>query len=55
MVTQADKGNSIVILPTPQYESKSDKFLTDNNFRTTTTDPTNSFQTQVRNTDTAIS
>jgi hypothetical protein len=49
MVTRADKGNSLVILPTPQYESKIKKFLSDNNFHTTVTDPTNTFQTQVRN------
>jgi hypothetical protein len=51
IVTRADKGNSIVILPTPLNESKIDNFMSDNNFHTTTTDPTNSFQTQVRNTD----
>ena len=50
MVTRADKGNSLVILPTTQYESKIDKFLNNNNFHTTATDPTNTFQTQIRNT-----
>ena len=50
MVARADKGNSLVILPTPYSESKTEKFLSDNNFHTTATDPTNTFQTQVRNT-----
>jgi hypothetical protein len=49
-ITRADKGNSLVILPTPQYESKIVKFLSDNSFRTIAPDPSNSFQTQVRNT-----
>jgi hypothetical protein len=50
MITRADKGNSIVILPTLQYENKIGKFLSDNNFHAIGTDPTNNFQKQVRNT-----
>ena len=50
MITRADKGNSLVILPTPHYENKIEKFLGDNNFHTVAADPTNTFQTQVRNT-----
>jgi len=50
MITSADKGNSIVILPTLHYENRIEKFLSDNNFHTVSTDPTNTFQTQVRNT-----
>jgi hypothetical protein len=50
MITRANKGNSIVILPTHHYENKIEKFLSDNNFHTVTADPTNTFRTQVRNT-----
>jgi hypothetical protein len=49
-ITRADKGNSLVILPTPQYEMKIDKFLMDNSFHTIATDATKTFQNQVRNT-----
>ena len=48
--TKADKGNSIVILPTTQYDNKIEDFLSDNIFRTSTVDPTNAFQNQVRST-----
>jgi len=48
MITRADKGNSIVVLPTHQYETKIQNFILNNNFCTATTDPTNTFQTQVR-------
>ena len=50
MIARADKGNSIVILPTHQYETKIQNFILNNNFRTTTTDPTNTFQTHIRQT-----
>jgi len=50
MITWADKGNSLVIFPTPHYESKIQNFLSDNNFHTIAAEPTNTFQTQVRNT-----
>ena len=50
MVTWADKGNSLVILPTPHYGNKIEDFLSGNNFQTIAADPTNTFQTQVRNT-----
>jgi hypothetical protein len=42
LITRVDKGNSIVILPTHQYETK----LQD--FHISTTDPTLAFQTQIR-------
>jgi hypothetical protein len=48
--TRADEGNSLVILPTQQYESKIQDVLQRNNFTVTTTDPTNTFQTEVDNT-----
>jgi len=50
MITRADKGNSIVILPTYQHEAKIQTFILNNNFHTATKDPTNTFQTQIRNT-----
>jgi len=49
MITRADKGNSIVILPTHQYETKIQNFIL-NNFRTATTDPSNTLQAQIRQT-----
>jgi len=45
LITRADKGNSIVILPTHQYETKLQDFLRNNDFHTITTDPTTTFQT----------
>ena len=50
MITRTDKGNSIVILPTHQYETKIQNFILNNNFHTATTDPTNTFQTQIKQT-----
>ena len=49
MITRADKGNSVVIHPTHQYENKIENFIL-NNFHTATTDATKTFQTQIRNT-----
>jgi len=47
MITRAaDKGNYMIVLPTHQYETKIQNFIL--NFHTTTTDPTNIFQTQNR-------
>jgi hypothetical protein len=50
MTARADKGNSIVILPTQQYESKIQDFLQNNNFITTTKYRTNTFQAEIKNT-----
>ena len=50
MITRADKGNSLIILPTPHYANKIENFLSDNNCHTIAADRTNTFQTQVRNT-----
>jgi len=47
MVTWADKGNSLVILPIKQYDSKITDFILAKKFQTTTRDPTISFQSQV--------
>jgi hypothetical protein len=46
-VTGADKGNTIVILRIQHYETKLQDFLSNNDFRTISTDPTTSFQTQI--------
>jgi hypothetical protein len=48
MVTVPDEGNSLVILPIKQHESKIQNFLLENNFQTSTVDPNKTFQTQIR-------
>jgi hypothetical protein len=48
MVARADKGNSVVVLPTAQYETKIGDFIQKNHFITSAKDPTKSFQTHVR-------
>jgi|GEM_PF-3687610 len=48
MITRADKGNSLVILPESQYKNKIDEFIQTNHFQTSTNHPTKSFQSQVR-------
>jgi hypothetical protein len=50
MIAHADKGNSLVILPTQQYESKIQDFIKANNFQTKTRDPTKNFQSHIRKT-----
>jgi hypothetical protein len=40
----ADKGNSLIILPTQQYESKVHNFLQVKQFQTISTDPTKTYQ-----------
>ena len=47
MVTRADKGNTIVILTTHQYETTLQDFIQNNDFHTKATDPTKTFQTQI--------
>jgi hypothetical protein len=49
-ITRANKGNSIITLPTKQYETKIQNSLHSNNFHTATTDPTKNFQPQIRKT-----
>lgn len=44
IITRADKGNSLVILPSQQYKSKVHNFLQANRFQTTSTDPTKTYQ-----------
>jgi len=48
LITHADKSNSIVILPTHQYETKLQDFIHNNDFHTRTIDSTPTFQTQIR-------
>jgi len=48
MITRADEGNSLVILPTAHYENQIEQFIQSSNFLTSKTNPTESFQTQVR-------
>jgi hypothetical protein len=49
-VTRADKGNTLVILPTEQYNSKMENFTQANNLQTMPTDPTKTYQNSVRKT-----
>ena len=48
MIARADKGNSLVILPTAQYETKVEDFIQTNHFQSSAKDPTKSLQTHVR-------
>ena len=49
-VTRADKGNTLVILPMLQYETKLQDFIQNNEFHTKANNPTKTFQTQIRST-----
>jgi hypothetical protein len=48
MITCADKGSSLVILPTSQYETKIEEFTQMNHFETSANDHTKTYQSQVR-------
>jgi hypothetical protein len=50
MITTADKRNSVVILHTQQYKTKILDFINKSNFRTSTVNPTKTFQNQIRKT-----
>ena len=50
VIASADKRNSLVILPIHQYESKIQDVIDTNNFRTSSSEPTKTFQSQVRKT-----
>jgi hypothetical protein len=50
MIASADKGNSIVILPIQQCESKIQDFIGKNKFQISTTNTTKTFQNQIRKT-----
>jgi len=47
MIANAEKGNSIVILPIQHYNMKIHNWITDNHFQTVNIDPTNTFQNQI--------
>ena len=49
-VTSAEKGNTIVILPMQQYQLKIHNFITNNSFQIAKTNPTKTYQNQVRKT-----
>jgi hypothetical protein len=49
MIAGADKGNSIVVLRKEHYEDKIQDFLHSYSFNSTTSDPTNTFQSNVKN------
>jgi hypothetical protein len=48
MIMTADKGNSVVILPTQQYNTKIQNFIDKNNFQTSAVNPTKTFQNHIR-------
>ena len=50
MIAKTDKGNTIVILPTQQYDTKIQNFITENHFQTINTHPTKIFQNLIRKT-----
>jgi hypothetical protein len=50
IITSADKGNSMVILPIQQYHMKIQNFIDKSRFQTSTTNPTKTFQNQIRKT-----
>jgi hypothetical protein len=49
-MTTADKGNTLVIIPTVQYQNKIEDFITNNKFQISNTDPTALYQKQIRKT-----
>jgi hypothetical protein len=50
MVMKTDKGHSLIILPSEQYESKIHKFVNKNKFQASNTDSTKTSQNQIRKT-----
>jgi hypothetical protein len=48
IVTSADKGNTIVILPSTMCQEKIQNFIDKKNFRTSNTNPTQTSQKQIR-------
>jgi hypothetical protein len=50
MIAPADKGNSIVVLPIQNYDAKIQDFINKNNFQLSTSNPTKTFQNQIRKT-----
>jgi len=48
VVTSADKGNTLIILPTTQYQEKLQDFTDNNNFQISNADPTKTFKKHTR-------
>jgi hypothetical protein len=48
IITQSDKGKTIVIIDSKEYSSKVHSFITATNFNTLNKDPTNKFQTSIQ-------
>ena len=47
IITQSDKGKTIVIIDSKEYSSKVHSFITASNFNTLSKDPTNKFQRSI--------
>ena len=50
MITKADKGSSVIVMYSPEYNNKIDNFIDSNNFACLTTDITRKLQRDIRNT-----
>jgi len=50
MITKADKGNSIIIIYTDDYNKKANAFIANNSFQKTSNDITRKLQRDIRNT-----
>lgn len=50
IITRADKGNTVILMDKNQYISKIQEFITKNKITKLKSDPTNRFQTKLRNT-----
>jgi hypothetical protein len=48
MITKADKGNSIVVIYQDAYQDKVLRFIKDNNFTNLNSNPTKTFQKEIR-------
>jgi hypothetical protein len=48
IIAKSDKGNSTVIITIDEYNQKLNDFIENNNFNSTRSEPTNKFQTKVR-------
>ena len=49
MITKADKGNTVIIIYTNDYNKKVNNFVTDNDFLLITNDITDKLQKEIRN------
>jgi hypothetical protein len=47
-ITKADKGKTLVILTEEEYKQKIIKFIQDNNFTLISKDPTQQYQTNIK-------